>query len=58
MSDTTLSGKVTTDNPIGKESPKSATRGGAKKQSDADRLLKLFEKDVPSILAKLETGSR
>jgi hypothetical protein len=57
MSDTTLSGKVTTDNPIGKESPKSATRGGAKKQSDADRLLKLFEKDVPSILAKLETGS-
>ena len=54
MSDTTLSGKVTTDNPIGKQSPKPATRGGAKKQTEADRLLKLFEKDVPSILAKLD----
>ena len=54
MSDITLSGKVTTDNPIGKQSPKPATRGGAKKQSEADRLLKLFEKDVPSILAKLD----
>ena len=54
MSDITLSGKVTTDNPIGKQSPKPATRGGAKKQTEADRLLKLFEKDVPSILAKLD----
>ena len=54
MSDITLSGKVTTDNPIGKESPKPATRGGAKKQSEGESLLKLFEKDVPSILAKLD----
>ena len=61
MSDTTLSGKVTTDNPVGKQSPKSGTRGGAKKQSkkksEANRLLELFEKDVPTILAKLDPTS-
>lgn len=56
MSDTTPSVKVKSVTPRGKASPKAGTRGGAKKQTEANRLLKLFEKDVPSILAKLETG--